>query len=228
MASQLSTLKRKRPQYNYVDAINAQASSLPDSIRNKQIAAMQAESAQLDRDSNTATMAHLKSQEALGNKQFALMKDQVNQQKKDAKTAEKIGIAKLGLDTAFTGFAASKGKFGGGSPGSGVRKGSAIKALPSKIGKFLAPNQKLGALTGPGALGKFSKSLNLSNIGIGGGAGALTAAVLPDKWKKNTLKRTVAGAAAGAAANYLKSGGDLFDTAVGGVFGGGAGFLNFF
>jgi len=235
MASQFFTVKGRRPKYNYVDAINAQTQFLPQRYRVAQETKMQ------DKE--------FKANQAYLGKMADLQEDQLDQQKKDARLANIIGVGKLGLNTYFASKAAKEK--GGGAVGAvtkkaaDVAKETATKGITNPklregalksvgggaktnfIGRavdWLKPNQGAGDLFNS-SLADWKPAFGLGNLATGGVGGMLAASLVPNK-KKKKWQDALVGGAGGAISSYLGSGGDLFKTITGGLAGGGGGLLS--
>jgi hypothetical protein len=194
MASQMFATKGKRPQYNYVDAINAQVPYVPEMYQ------MREDKRESDRQYKLDEK-YLKKQDRLSEQMF-------EQQEEDARAANIIGTSTLLSDSYFANKAANKLPVGGASASTVPKEG---------LVKYLAPNQPISELLNPAGL---KTGFTTGNLALSGGAGLLAGGLLGKK--KKPLKSALYGAGAGAIASYIGSGGDLYKTAVG-ILGGGAG-----
>lgn len=225
MASQLFSVKGKKPQYNYTEAINAQLPYVPAMYQAKQ----SREQADLEFQANKD---YLKDQTELSEEALA-------QQEKDAKISNIIALGKVGTDTYFANEAAKSSPSTtnavnevvdndvlGGDAGD---ISNAVDQRSEGTGKalldYLKPNQGLTEISNKENLvGGLDSALTVGNVTQSGGAG-LIAGGLVNKPKDKT-KSALYGAGAGALLNYLSSGGDLYSTAIGGVSGGAGGLLS--
>ena len=190
--------KGRRPQYNYVDAINAQVPYVPEMYQMGE--AKKESDRQYELDAK-----YLKKQNKLNEKMS-------EQQEEDARAANVIGAGTLLSDTYFANKAANK------LPGGDV----STSVLPKEgLVKYLAPNQPFSELLNPAGL---KTGLTTGNLALSGGAGMLAGGLLGQK--KKPLKSALYGAGAGAIASYIGSGGDLYKTAIGTLTGGGGGALS--
>jgi hypothetical protein len=171
---------------------------------------------------------HLTDQNAFRQSELDFMEKQGKQAKKDSNLANMIGLGKLGTDVFFAGKAAPAEAAKELTMGTGGQLVGAPgpTSFLGKAADYLKPNQGFGDLFGAGAGAGFGNALNLKNVAIGGGTGALASNLLTDeddsKWKKAGI-----GAAAGGVSSYLASGGDLFSAGIGAAFGGGGGLFDF-
>jgi hypothetical protein len=241
MASQFAAVRGRRPRYNYTAAINAQTPYLPGKYMARKESELLDKRFKLDKEKASAYKAHLREQESLMKQQQAMANKQFRGEKKDASRSQLINLGKLGMEAMFA------GKTGGFDFGNLIGKSKAVPTItpnspgmmvpstgkPSLLSRatdWFAPNQTLKDITSGGIKGvgkNVMGSLNLGNILTGGGAGAIASNLIFDEdddwWKKAGV-----GALAGGAANWMKSGGDIFDSLIGGVSGSLAGLFNFF
>ena len=247
MASQFARVRGKKPRYDYTSAINAQGQYLPAQIAARKSKELDEKGFALEEEKASAYKQHLTSMDEFNQANLDFMEKQAKQAKKDSRVANILGIGKLGTDVYFAhkasktapilggvtagspAEAAEKVSMGGDSASLAFAQAQQAKKSPGFISSakdFLAPNQSAKSLFSTGALSRFGGAVNPQNIATGGGAGVLASNLLTDEddkwWKKAGV-----GALAGAGASYLGTGGDLFSTAVGGAFGGGAGLFDF-
>lgn len=199
MADQLFATKGARPKYNYVDVINSMTPYLPQKYQ-------VAQNQQMAQDQFKFEQEMFDEQMNLENKKFKT-------QKQDTNMANMIGAGKLGIDALLAYDAFSKS-----DPTKGVQTPGVLDKVMNvfKTPEVNNANTNVSGLTG--GEGVFSQGTNLLQNAGGAaidGTGNM-ARELFDAGDENIIqpiKKVVEGGS-----NWV---GDLYNTAVGSLFGGG-------
>lgn len=208
--NQMYAVGGRRVQPNYVDIINQQTAYLPAIYRQR-----------ADEEYQQATLGLREKEIAEQQRQFEisqeLEREALEEQKKQAKRANIMGIANLGLKTGL-GLAGEKmAKAGAPAVAETVAKEAIPKVADTVVSRVTGGN--VHGLTGKATdWGKWGSAVTSWEPWAGGTAGGLAANILGKD--EGRTKKALIGAGTGAAVSALVTGGDIYKSVVGGILGG--------
>ena len=203
--SQQYMLAGRRPRSSQVESINARTPMLPS------LKQMKDDIAYRDRMANVSEA------------NLALRGDELEQQQEQAKKANRLAMANLGITT---GTGLMKMGVGGDDAGSLDAKSALINGKASDPSMFDTGTNSSGSVW-EGAADGFGGALNAKTLGsgmIGAGMGSALGQYSPVGGGRG--KKAIAGGVAGAALGYASSGGNIYSTIISGALGGALGGLD--
>lgn len=216
---------------NYVDIINAQSPYLPALYRQRDEDKYRQQQIELEEKGLALDEESLAQKERELATMTELEREALEQSKKQARQANLISLGNLGVKAGLGIYGDKIKDFVGGTSKEALPTPEKISEVTALTGASPVEMVTKGGVSEPMSWtgkatdwGKWGEAITSKDPWIGGTVGTLASRVLTDeddKW----YKKAAIGAGAGALTSAVTSGGDLYSTVLGGIFGGGGSFF---